>query len=176
MRRHFEFDEMGWAQVLGNRFVVILGEAGTGKTAEFEEQERAFTAKGDSAFFMPIEDLADNHLAPALEARLEEWRATGEQGTFLLDSVDEARLGHPAALQRALDNFVRLLGGDGNRASVIVSCRISDWQTYTDIGTVKRVCSRILQTICVRQIHGTEFSLSRCCRNAVGSLLAEMKR
>lgn len=145
MRRHFGYDEMAWAQVLENRFVVILGEAGTGKTEEFKEQERVLNADGNPAFLIPIEDLADDHVAPALETRLEEWRLTQEKGTFLLDSIDEARLGHPTALRRALDNFVRLLSGDGNRASVVVSCRHDNWQAHPDIGTVKTAFQPLVQ-------------------------------
>ena len=38
---HFPDEELSWPELLTSRFVVVLGEAGTGKTTEFEDLKAA---------------------------------------------------------------------------------------------------------------------------------------
>jgi len=47
-----------WKDLLEHDCVVVLGEAGTGKTTEFRQQVELIVADGADAFFISIEDLA----------------------------------------------------------------------------------------------------------------------
>lgn len=75
-------EEMGWPDLLTHRIVVILGEAGSGKTTEFREQASILKGSGKQAFFVPLEDLADRQLAPDVDNQLERWRAGDDEGIF----------------------------------------------------------------------------------------------
>jgi hypothetical protein len=79
--------------------VVILAEAGTGKTHELRETARRLRREGKAAFFCRIEWLATDSLENALsEGNIEEvrsWLEGSHTAWFFLDSVDEARLGLP---------------------------------------------------------------------------------
>ena len=128
---------MNWDDLLENRFVVVLGEAGTGKTTEFQERAQILQNRGQSSFFIPIEDLADERILINDEKAINTWKSNSGKGVFLLDSVDEARLVEPRALERAIDHLARILETSCHRAYLIVSCRISDWQYITDQKTLK---------------------------------------
>lgn len=125
----------GWAEVLAHPRVVVLGEAGTGKTTEFLRQRQRSRDAGNIAFFARIEDLADG-LQIALDPA-EDWEEFGRWCTgdgpalFLLDSVDEARL-RGQEFRRALRRFAQALGPATARARVVVSCRVSDWRAHAD--------------------------------------------
>jgi predicted NACHT family NTPase len=56
----------GWDDLLKSHIVVILGEPGSGKTWELQEQARQLTAKGRFAFFIPLEPLATQSLQSVL--------------------------------------------------------------------------------------------------------------
>ena len=128
--------DIKWRDVHSHRFVVILGEAGTGKTREFEEEAQRLRNDGRQALFIPLEDLADNRISVDVEKAIEDWKQGAEEGIFFLDAVDEARLGHPVAFRRALDALARLLRPIESRSTIVVSCRISDWQYRTDAKTM----------------------------------------
>src|SRR6266542_1965086 len=79
--------------------VVILAEAGTGKTHELRETARGLRREGKAACFRRIEELAADGLENALvDGNVEEfskWLAGHNTAWFFLDSVDEARLANP---------------------------------------------------------------------------------
>ena len=137
---------LNWAQLLECRRVVLLAEAASGKTCEFQNRAQALRDQGQAAFFVTVEDLADDSFVAALDLALEQafesWRDgdTGEDGWFFLDSVDEARL-HHKSLERALRRFAREIGAAIGRAHVYVSCRVSDWREQEDREAVKRTLS-----------------------------------
>lgn len=133
-----------WPDLLEHRRVVLLAEASSGKTEEFRHQADAFAARGQAAFFVRIEDLADDGFEGALELQtvqaFKRWRDSGadEEGWFFLDSVDEARLNHKS-LEKALRHFMCELGRGLERARVYVSCRVSDWKGWEDRTAVERL-------------------------------------
>jgi len=100
----------------------------------------ALRDSGKAGFFLRVEDLADGALVdgvtPEDEARFSEWKGGTEQGWFFLDSVDEARL-NSKSLERALRHFRRDLGSALDRASVLISCRASDWKGTQDLNLIK---------------------------------------
>jgi hypothetical protein len=109
----FGLEGEDWAKLLERSRVVILAEAGTGKTHELLEAARRLRKQGKSAFFCRLEDLAVLPLAEALEegniAEFDSWSAGQESGFFFLDSVDEARLKDSRYFERALRSLARSL-------------------------------------------------------------------
>src|SRR5438105_6069321 len=95
-KARFGLHLMHWSDLLTMTRVVILAEAGTGKTHELRETARRLRREGKAAFFCHIEDLATDGLEKALsEGNGEEvrnWLAGDHSAWFFLDSVDEARL------------------------------------------------------------------------------------
>lgn len=55
-----------WSDIHQHPCVVVLGEAGIGKTTEFREQVFQLRSKGELAFFLTVEDLAQRGLEQSL--------------------------------------------------------------------------------------------------------------
>ena len=134
-----------WPKLLQRRRVVLLAEAAGGKTEEFRHRAWELANQGKPAFFVRIEDLADEGFEPALEPQdtgaFQSWREGGmnEPAWFFLDSVDETRLNRKSP-ERALRKFVKELGSNNvARAHVYLSCRVSDWKTREDRATFQRL-------------------------------------
>lgn len=127
--------ERSWEQILEHRCVVILGEAGTGKTTELEQRSGILAASGKAAFSLTVEDLAtrglEGPLTSKVQRRLAEWRDSAERGYFFLDAVDEAVLnGH--RFKTALTRLEQALGEEIRRAHISITCRVSDWRAGSD--------------------------------------------
>lgn len=133
---------MDWSELLLLKRVVLLAEAGSGKTEEFQARCRALLGEGKTAFFIRVEDLVDAGLDASLDGdaakRLQAWLRSAEAGYFFIDSVDEARLNHKS-FETALRRFARELGAEMSRAHVLVSCRISDWKGRADYLAVEHL-------------------------------------
>jgi hypothetical protein len=125
-----------WSELLKDRAIVVLGEAGTGKTREFEEQARRLQSEGKACFFVRLESLAQESLrevlSPGDQRRLDRWLGGDGEGYFFLDSVDEAKLQSPRAFETALRHLQHGLLQHLQRAHVITSCRVSDWLPIAD--------------------------------------------
>lgn len=134
--------QIHWSEVLESERVVVLGEAGAGKTTEFHRQVASLTGRGEFAFLVSVDDLARDGIEPSLmpvdRQRLAEWRKSDRHAYFFLDSVDEGRLrGHRfETAVRRLDTF---LEDDYFRARVVVSCRVSDWRADADLAVLKAI-------------------------------------
>jgi len=123
---------LAWPDLLRERIVVVLGEAGVGKTVELQERTRILKSEGQFAFFLSLSRLRSRELPGALDDSTERktydaWFQSRHQAHFFLDAVDEAQLESLDVLVDALRNFVDSLGSRLSRASVVVSCRGSDW-------------------------------------------------
>jgi len=125
--RGFSDGSFGWPELLAKRRVVILAEAGSGKTEELMEQARLQTAAGKFALYATVQDVGRDGLVRAIRAadrvRLEAWRRTDEPGWFFIDSIDEAKLDH-IRLERALRAIADAIIGVEGRAHgpLVVSC------------------------------------------------------
>ena len=87
-------DGLGWEELLSKRRVVILAEAGSGKSTEMKERGRLLEA-GGRAFHASLEDVGTDGLEGGLSAtdrkRLAEWRESPDEAWLFFDSVDEAK-------------------------------------------------------------------------------------
>ena len=102
---------IGWGEVLEHPRVVLLAEAGAGKSREMSEQSKRLIEVGRYAFFAPLESLDRDHLAtllePPQEVKFEAWLTDGkEPGWFFLDAVDELKLTN-GKLDRALSSALK---------------------------------------------------------------------
>ena len=136
--------DTGWSELLQHARVILLAEAGSGKTVEMREQANRLTGEGRFAFFIPLESLDRDRdpivdtLSAAEEKRFDRWKEDGrEPAWFFLDAVDELKL-TAGKLDRALNRFSKAIDGHLHRARVIISCRPSDWRSGSDLNTVQR--------------------------------------
>ena len=131
----------GWQELLEHRRVILLAEAGAGKTREMRELTDRLVHDDQFAFFIPLESL-DRESIPdffSLEENenLGAWKASRQEPAwFLLDSVDELKL-NAGTLERALRRLSNEIHGNLDRARIIVSCRPSDWCPTVDLTTVR---------------------------------------
>jgi hypothetical protein len=130
-----------WADLLRYPRVLLLAEAGSGKTREMREQEKRLNDGQKYAFFVPLEALRDQDRAglPALEelASFKAWKADGSAPAwFFLDSVDELKL-MQGTLAGALSRFARCVEGCLHRIHVVMSCRPTDWLPVDDLATYR---------------------------------------
>ncbi|SEH04225.1 NACHT domain-containing protein [Candidatus Venteria ishoeyi] len=142
--------EINWSQLLQGPCVVLLGEAGSGKTWEMAHQVEAISQVGGYAFFLRLEQLLNSsteltQLASFSHQQREKYSTWCKQqkqtATFFLDAKDEAVLKSSHALQDALNNFTALLGITSllhSPVKVILSCRVSEWRPNSDLDTVRR--------------------------------------
>ncbi|WP_323146178.1 hypothetical protein [Pseudomonas marginalis] len=104
--------KLRWSELLKEHRVILLSEAGSGKTAEIRHITRTLRAEGKHAFFMRIENIR-----PQIEEAFDEgcyeefidWVDSGKQGWLFLDSVDEAKLHDPRDFERAMRAIAKQL-------------------------------------------------------------------
>ena len=133
--------DIGWSELLEYARVILLAEAGSGKTEEMGERARRLTGEGRFAFFVPLESLDQYPITDLLstteEEQFDQWRADGkEPAWFFLDAVDELKLTE-GKLDRALNRLSKAIDGRLHRARIIISCRPSDWRSGSDMHTVQ---------------------------------------
>ncbi|MES2883202.1 MAG: hypothetical protein V4709_00220 [Pseudomonadota bacterium] len=122
---------LGWPELLDHQRVLVLAEAGSGKTEEMRQQAKRLNERGKSAFFLPLEVLDRDSFGDALlmqeAAAFRSWLAEGQcPGWFFLDSVDELKL-RQGSLERAFRGMARALADQQHRAHIFISCRPGDW-------------------------------------------------
>ena len=125
-----------WAELLEMPRVVILAEAGAGKTEELRLRAKILQNEGKSAFFCRMESIAEvcdfrKALLPKEEKRFDKWLKDGDVGYFFVDSVDEAKLRN-FRVDSALRPLSRVLDDAQIRARVYISARVSEWDYDRD--------------------------------------------
>ena len=131
---------IGWSKLLKYRRLILLAEAGAGKTVEMRQQATRLAEEGRFAFFVDLESLDQESVEDLLPAdereRLDEWETDGKAPAwFFLDAVDELKLTR-GKLDRALRRLATALHGSLDRARIVISCRPSDWRPHVDAATV----------------------------------------
>ncbi len=116
-----------WDDLLRSQRILMISEAGAGKTYECRAQaERLWTA-GEPAFFVELASLATEDLRdlldPEEEARLDAWLASqSDVATFFLDSIDELKL-TLRSFERALKRLKKRIGNRLHRARIVITTR-----------------------------------------------------
>jgi len=126
----------GWDELLKEYRVILLAEAGSGKTMEISQTALKLRSEGKSSFFIRLEHISNN-LEGAFEEgsfeEFQEWLKSNDEGWLLLDSVDEARLRDPKDFERAIRTISRHLRHALQRSHIIVTGRVNAWRTKTDL-------------------------------------------
>ena len=116
-----------WEDLLRSRRVLMISEAGAGKTYECREQAQRLRDAGEPAFFVELARLAAEDLRSQLdhdeEARLDAWLSSqSDVATFFLDSIDELKL-TLGSFEQALKRLKKGIGGHLNRARIVITTR-----------------------------------------------------
>ena len=125
----------GWHEIERLHRVLILADPGAGKTFEALARARRIVARGDKAFFVRIEAIDadfENAFEVGAAADFAAWLASDEQAWFFLDSVDEAQLETPRALENAIRLFSERIAGALQRAHIFITSREDAWQALSD--------------------------------------------
>ena len=125
-----------WPDLIKEYRLIILSEAGSGKTAEIRNVAHMLREQGKPAFFLRLEhiprDFEDAFEVGTFES-FEEWLASGEEGWLLLDSVDEARLRNPGDFELAIRKLSRQLSSAKDRTHIVITGRTTAWRPKTDL-------------------------------------------
>jgi hypothetical protein len=128
--------QLTWDSLINEYRVILLSEAGAGKTVEIRQAARRQRANGKAAFFLRLENVADDFDIAFEEvalAEFDQWLASSNEGWLFLDSVDEARLKEPADFDRAIRKLGLRLSPVLQRAHIFISSRASAWRPVTDL-------------------------------------------
>lgn len=163
------YGTLDWPALLKRRRVVILAEAGSGKSTEFIDQDELANSAGKFSFRTTVRASAEKGFETALGrqriAKLEAWRQSTENACFFLDSVDEAKA-RGADFVAALESLAGAIAGCEDRAFVFISGRHSDWELNRDgqaLARILRVCEPSIEgppadanTLVVNAIRGAK--------------------
>lgn len=116
-----------WDDLLKSKRVLIVSEAGAGKTYECRTKQQELWAAGEPAFYVELANLARNNLRDLLsreeEVRFDAWRAAqSDVATFFLDSIDELKLSR-GSFEQALKRLAKAIDGQLRRVRVIITSR-----------------------------------------------------
>jgi hypothetical protein len=128
--------DIDWKELQKRQRVVILAEAGSGKTEELRAQAQALTNEGSFAFYSTVKSAGvegfTESLPNASRQRLATWLVSDEPAWFFIDSVDEAKLGR-VELSTALRRVADAIAPGLRRAHIVLSGRITDWEFRADL-------------------------------------------
>ncbi len=118
---------LDWADLLQSKRVLVISEAGAGKTYECRAKQQSLWATGEPAFYVELADLARSNLCDLLsheeEARYDAWRASqSDVATFFLDSIDELKLSL-GSFEQALKRLAKAVAGQLGRVRVVITSR-----------------------------------------------------
>ena len=141
---------IGWDDLLKSQRILIVSEAGAGKTYECQKQRDVLWETGDAAFFVELAQLAHNSLREMLsmeeDRRLDAWLISqSDTATFFLDSVDELKL-TLGSFKVALAKLSRALNGQFGRARIVITTRPTpvDQQLVRDILPTKEPIEEVV--------------------------------
>ena len=116
-----------WDDLLRSKRILMISEAGAGKTYECRTKAERLWNAGEPAFFVELAALAKEELRglldPEEKIRLDDWVSSQSAvATFFLDSLDELKLTLPS-FERALKRFKKCIGNQLHRARVVITTR-----------------------------------------------------
>lgn len=134
---------LSWTDLLTERRVVLLSEAGSGKTEEIRYTARCLRADGRPAFFLRLEFLVDGFdtaFEEGTDEEFEAWLGSSEEGWLFLDSIDEARLKSPRDFEAAIRRVAVRLKAARSRTRILITGRATSWRPISDL----QMCARQL--------------------------------
>lgn len=116
-----------WSTLLESERVLIVSEAGMGKTYECQRRQQKLWQEGRSAFFVELAGLATDPLERQFSTEerqcFDNWMAAQtERAFFFLDSVDELKLTQ-RSFETTLKQFATALGDNLGRACIVLTTR-----------------------------------------------------
>jgi len=137
----FRRSQTTWKDILELNRVVILAEAGSGKTEEITATAKRLRVEGKRAFFFRLELLSgdfDKSFEEGSPEEFKDWLLSYDEAWFFLDSVDEVRLQGPVQFEQAIRNFAAHLRDNKQRARIIITSRPSAWRAKSDLGFISK--------------------------------------
>ncbi len=132
---------LSWSDLIQEYRVVLLSEAGSGKTEEIRNIARKLRSEGKASFFIRLEHIP-NDFEDAFEVgsfeQFQVWLASSWEGWLFLDSVDEARLRSPRDFGLAIRKLGRLISTAKDRAYIVITGRTPAWRPKTDLALCER--------------------------------------
>src|SRR5258706_3957646 len=129
-------EDVDWPALLAKPRVVILAEAGAGKSTEMQARARLLREDDRYAFNVTVQDIGKHGLRgaldPATPRAFDAWRLSDKNAWFFVDSVDEGKL-DSIQLNSALRSVSHGIDGAERRAHIILSSRYTDWDFKTDL-------------------------------------------
>ncbi len=136
-------DATNWESLFKEFRIILLSEAGSGKTEEIRNVTLRLRSKGKHAFFLRIENMSSGLEEAFEEGNFEEfgwWLNSNEEGWLLLDSVDESRLKDPKDFENAIKVLSRHLSLKMQTAHIVITGRAYAWRPVTDLA----MCEKLL--------------------------------
>lgn len=129
-----------WEALLKRQRVVILAEAGSGKSTEMAEQAKRIQAYGGTAFFTTLQKVGQrgslqSALGTAEWRCFKQWQSKAEPCWLFLDSVDEAKKAD-FTLPDILTDVADAIDGFSARIHIVLSGRVGDWEFKRDLKTL----------------------------------------
>lgn len=138
--RVFGGQRLQWAYLTREYRLIILSEAGSGKTFEIRHIAQALRDQGLPAFFLRLEYIV-NDFEIAFEVGTFDafgtWLASSEEGWLFLDSVDEARLQNPRDFEHAIRRLSLRIRNAYDRTHIVITSRTTAWRPRTDLDFCK---------------------------------------
>lgn len=118
---------IGWSELLRSQRVLIVSEAGAGKTHECRAEHAARWKAGEPAFFFELAELSRNNLGDLLDGeeqeRFDAWRTSqSDVATVFLDSIDELKL-TLGSFELALKRLSKAIAGQLSRIRIVITAR-----------------------------------------------------
>ncbi|WP_029970985.1 hypothetical protein [Paraburkholderia graminis] len=124
-----------WHEIEDEFRVLIIADPGAGKTFEVQTRARRIKERGRHAFFIRIEKIDatfDQSFEVGTAAEFAAWLASTDEAWFFLDSVDEAQLETPRALEDAVRIFGAKIYAALDRARIFITSREDAWRALPD--------------------------------------------
>jgi hypothetical protein len=129
-------ERLRWPDLVKEHRVIILSEAGTGKTAEIHNVACTLRDEGKQAFFLRLEHISrefEDSFEVGTHEAFEGWLTSAEEGWLFLDSVDEARLRNPSDFELAIRKLGRRVSTAKDRTHIVITGRTIAWRPKTDL-------------------------------------------
>lgn len=133
-------EHLRWPDLIKEYRLIILSEAGSGKTYEIQNVAIMLREQGKNAFFLRLEHISldfEEAFEVGSYEDFEHWLTSGKEGWLLLDSIDEARLRHPRDFERAIRKLSRKISKVKDWTHIVITGRTTAWRPLSDLATCK---------------------------------------